>query len=160
MSATTHHYRATIDWTGAKAGPAKDYKTYSREFTASVPGKAPIVGSSDPAFLGDPKLLNPEDLLVVSLSTCHMLTYLALAANSKVPVIAYVDEAEGTLSQEPDKNWKMSEVVLRPKVTIAAGADVEKAKRLHERAHDLCFIARSVNFTVRNEPTIVVAAAS
>jgi organic hydroperoxide reductase OsmC/OhrA len=157
MAAAVHTYRATIDWTGAKAGPAKDYKTYSREFTATIAGKAPIVGSSDPAFVGDPALHNPEDLLVVSLATCHMLTYLALAANSGVPVIAYVDQAEGTLAQEADRNWKMSEVVLRPRVTIAAGADEAKARRLHERAHDMCFIARSVNFPVRHEASIVTA---
>jgi organic hydroperoxide reductase OsmC/OhrA len=155
----THTYRATIDWTGAKAGPAKDYKTYSREFTASIAGKPPIVGSSDPAFVGDPKLHNPEDLLVVSLATCHMLTYLALAANSRIAVVAYVDEAQGTLAQEADRNWKMSEVVLRPRVTIAADADPAKAQRLHERAHDLCFIARSVNFPVRHEAVITVAQA-
>lgn len=156
MAATSHHYRATLDWTGAKAGPAKDYKSYSREFTARIDGKAAITGSSDPAFLGDPALLNPEDLLVVSLASCHMLSYLALAASSGVPVLAYVDQAEGRLEQGADKGWKMVEVVLRPRVTIAAGADPAKAQRLHERAHDVCFIARSVNFPVKHEAVITV----
>jgi organic hydroperoxide reductase OsmC/OhrA len=153
-----HTYPVRIDWSGAKAGPAKDYKTYSREFTATVSGKAPLLGSSDPAFVGDPTLHNPEDLLVISLATCHMLTYLALCANSGVPVVGYVDEALGKLEQGPDKGWKMTDVLLRPQVTIATGADPAKAQRLHERAHDLCFIARSVNFPVRHEATITAAA--
>lgn len=151
----SHTYNARIDWTGAARGPAKDYKTYSREFVASITGKPTLTGSSDPAFVGDPALHNPEDLLVVSLSSCHMLSYLALCANSGVVVTAYSDDAVGTMDQV-DKQFKVTDVLLRPRVTIAAGSDPAKAERLHQRAHDICFIARSVNFPVRHEAVVAV----
>lgn len=153
--AAEHRYRVTLDWTGAAKGPAKDYASYSRSFTARIAGKPDLVGSADPAFKGDPAIHNPEDLLVVSLASCHMLSYLALAASSGVTVTAYADEAEGRLEQGADKGWKMVEVVLRPRVTLAPGADQAKAQRLHDRAHDVCFIARSVNFPVKHEAVIV-----
>jgi organic hydroperoxide reductase OsmC/OhrA len=152
----THTYRSHLVWTGAARGPASDYKTYSREFLVTIDGKPPLRGTADPAFLGDRSLHNPEDLLVVALASCHMLSYLALCANSGVVVTAYEDDSTGTLAQV-DRNFKMTEVVLRPRVTIAAASDRGKAERLHERAHDICFIARSVNFPVRHEATIVSA---
>ncbi|MBL8706449.1 MAG: OsmC family protein, partial [Rhodospirillales bacterium] len=105
---------------------------------------------------GDPKLYNPEDLLVVALSSCHMLSYLALAARSKLEVQSYVDEATGTMDMK-DGKIRFVEVVLYPRMTVAAGSDLELAKRLHDKAHSECFIANSVNFPVRNEPQIAVA---
>ncbi|MBA2479761.1 MAG: OsmC family protein [Planctomycetes bacterium] len=153
---TTHTYSTHIAWTGAANGPASDYKTYSREFLLTIAGKPPLRGTADTAFLGDPALHNPEDLLVAALSSCHLLSYLALCANSGVVVTAYEDDATGTLGQV-DRNFKMTEVVLRPRVTIAASSDQAKAERLHERAHDICFIARSVNFPVRHEAIVTRA---
>jgi organic hydroperoxide reductase OsmC/OhrA len=157
LSVTAHHYRALLTWTGADQGPTRDYATYSRAFTAAIAGKAIIAGSSDPAFRGDPQLLNPEELLLIALSSCHMLSYLALCANSKIQVESYTDQAEGTLAQQPDKGWAMSEVVLRPRVAVSPGSSRERALALHERAHQICFIARSVNFPVRAEPNLVEA---
>jgi organic hydroperoxide reductase OsmC/OhrA len=151
-----HSYRITTEWTGASRGPASDYKTYSREFVVTIAGKPPLTGSADPTFLGNPALHNPEDLLVASLSACHMLSYLALCANSGVVVREYSDEAIGTLDQV-ERIHKMTDVLLKPRVLIAAGSDQAKAMRLHERAHDICFIAKSVNFPVRHEATISVS---
>ncbi|MBA3709279.1 MAG: OsmC family protein [Planctomycetes bacterium] len=152
----THTYRSRIVWTGGSRGPASDYKTYSREFVVTIDGKPPLQGTADPAFLGDPALHNPEDLLVAALSSCHMLSYLALCSSSGVVVAAYEDDSVGTMS-EVDRNFKMTDVLLRPRVVISAASDRGKAERLHARAHDVCFIARSVNFPVRHEATITSA---
>jgi organic hydroperoxide reductase OsmC/OhrA len=151
--ATTHDYRAILEWSGAASGPTRDYASFSRAFTARIEGKPRIDGSSDPAFKGDPAALNPEDLLLISLSSCHMLSYLALCSNSGIQVAAYRDEAVATLAQQPDRNWQMASAVLRPRVRLASG-DAAKALKLHERAHAICFIARSVNFPVTNEPQL------
>ena len=112
-----------------------------------------IAGSSDPNFRGDATRYNPEELLVASLSACHMLWYLHLCAENGIVVTAYVDDARGTMAETEDGGGRFTEVMLRPAVTIASG-DNERAQRLHERAHQLCFIANSMNFPVRCEATI------
>jgi len=147
--AHTHSYQATISW----RGETRDYKSYSREYSVAVPGKPTYKASADAAFGGDPKLHNPEDLLLISLSTCHMLSYLAVCARAGIVVIAYEDRAEGTMAIK-DKHMRFTEVVLHPRVTLAPGADRAKAEAAHAQAHDECFIANSVNFPVRHEATI------
>ena len=151
-----HRFEAQTIWTGAAHGPTRDLATFSREFRVDITGKAPLTGSSAPAFAGDAKLHNPEDLMLASLSACHMLSYLALCARAGIAVLTYEDHATGTLGQV-DRTFRFTEVVLRPRVRLAAGADVAKATALHERAHALCFMAASVNFPVRNEPSVEVA---
>ena len=141
-------------WSGAAHGPARDYKTYSREHRFEIAGKPPIFGSADSAFWGDASLHNPEDLLVAALSACHMLWYLHLCTAKGVVVTAYEDSAEGIMLEEPRKG-RFTEVTLRPLVTITPESDAERARQLHERAHAECFIANSVNFPVRCEPRIV-----
>jgi organic hydroperoxide reductase OsmC/OhrA len=148
-----HHYEAHITWTGAAGGGTRTYQGYSREYRAESPGKPPVTGSADPAFRGDPTLHNPEDMLVLSLSACHMLSYLALAALEGLEVVAYEDNASGTMQQE-GKGGRFTEVVLRPRVTLAPGSDLERGEALHEEAHRTCFIANSVNFPVRHEAEV------
>ena len=152
--AHTHSYTARIVWTGAAQGPTRDYKNYSREFTAEIAGKPSLRGSADATFLGDKSLHNPEDLLLIALSTCHMLSYLAACGMAGVQVTAYEDATEGTMAIK-DKRMRFTEVVLRPRVTLAPGADAARAMALHEKAHNDCFIANSVNFPVRHEAEIV-----
>ncbi|MGQ0677423.1 MAG: OsmC family protein, partial [Rhodospirillales bacterium] len=154
--AHAHHFKATLKWTGAVKGPTADYQSYSREYRIEIPGKPPFTGSSDPAFLGDPKLYNPEDLLVAALSSCHALSYLAVCARARLPVVAYEDDASGTMDVK-DGKMRFVEVVLRPRVVVAAGADLEKARRFLVWAHGQCFFANSVNFPVKNEPTVSAA---
>jgi len=156
-SKNQHHFECRLIWTGASKGSTADYETYSREYRVDIPGKPSIRGSAAAAFRGDPALANPEDLLVASLSACHFLSYAALCARGGVQVLAYEDDASGTLDRV-DGVERFTEVTLRPKVTIAPGSDPEKARALHERAHATCFIANSVNFPVRNEPRITSAA--
>jgi peroxiredoxin-like protein len=155
--AHAHHFKAALKWTGAAKGPTLDYESYSREHRIEIPGKPPFLASSDPAFRGDGRLCNPEDLLVVALASCHFLSYVAVCARARLPVVAYEDDASGTMDMK-DGKMRFIEVVLRPRVVIAAGADIEKARRFHETAHGQCFIANSVNFPVRNEPVVTAAA--
>jgi organic hydroperoxide reductase OsmC/OhrA len=156
MKPKPHEYEALLTWTGAAAGPAIDYKTYLREYRVEIAGKPPLTGSSDPMFRGDPAFWNPEDMLLASLSACHMLTYLAEAVRANLRVLSYRDRARGTMLFE---GWtgQFTEVVLRPEVVVGAGADPALAQRLHDDAHRHCFIARSVNFPVRHEATTTFA---
>jgi len=154
--AHTHDYAVHLVWTGAREGPTRDYASYSRTYTLAIDGKPTLTATADPTFGGDPALHNPEDLLVASLAGCHMLTYLALCARAKIAVTAYEDAASGTMVVEGG-GGHFTDVTLRPRVTVAAGTDVEKARALHEPAHRHCFIAASVNFPVRHQAEITVA---
>ncbi|HEV2545806.1 MAG TPA: OsmC family protein [Stellaceae bacterium] len=151
-----HTYRITVRWTGDLGAGTSSYRAYSRAHAIEAPGKSAIAGSSDPAFRGDAAAWNPEELLVASLSTCHQLWYLHLAAVNGIVVKSYVDAAEGTMSEEADGGGRFTRVVLRPSVTIAAGGNLEKARALHREAHEKCFVANSVNFPVECVPEIVV----
>jgi organic hydroperoxide reductase OsmC/OhrA len=148
--AREHSYSAHLTWTGAGQGPTKDYASYSREYVVRIEGKPDLVGSSDPLFRGDPKRHNPEDWLVAALSACHMLTYLAICARKGIAVVSYEDAASGTMILEGG-GGRFTEVMLRPRVTLAPGSDARAAEALHEEAHRHCFIAASVNFPVRHE---------
>jgi organic hydroperoxide reductase OsmC/OhrA len=151
-----HTYRATVRWTGDLGTGTSSYRAYARSHVIEAPGKSPIAGSSDPTFRGDAAAWNPEELLVASLSACHQLWYLHLAAANGIVVNAYVDSAEGTMREEADGSGHFTRVVLRPRVTIAPGGDTEKARALHREAHEKCFVANSVNFPVECEPEIAV----
>ncbi|MBF1999557.1 MAG: OsmC family protein [Synechococcales cyanobacterium C42_A2020_086] len=151
-----HTYRATTIWTGASKGATTSYEAYSREYIVAIDGKLCLVGSADPTFRGNPALHNPEDLLVSSLSACHMLSYLALCARAGVRVVSYVDEVKGTMSTQ-DGKVRFTEVTLKPRVLIEAGDDIEKARSLHHDAHEICFIANSVAFPVRHESSVLHA---
>jgi organic hydroperoxide reductase OsmC/OhrA len=151
-----HTYHATVRWTGDLGTGTSSYRAYSRAHAIEAPGKSAIAGSSDPAFRGDAAAWNPEELLVASLSACHQLWYLHLAAVTAIVVKAHVDTAEGTMSEEAGGGGRFTRVVLRPHVTIAPGGDAEKARALHREAHAKCFIANSVNFPVECVPEIVV----
>ena len=149
-----HSYAVSIEWTGNTGEGTKTYRSYRRDHTISAQGKPSIAASSDPAFRGDAMRYNPEDLLVASLSGCHMLTYLHLCAVNNVNVIAYRDDASGVMREREDGGGAFSRVELRPKVTVSTG-DRVTAQELHEKAHHLCFIASSVNFPVEVVAEIV-----
>jgi organic hydroperoxide reductase OsmC/OhrA len=153
----THHYRADVVWTGNLGAGTRSYRAYERSYEIRCAGKAPIMGSSDPAFRGNPSMHNPEELLAASVSACHMLWYLHLAAAAGVTVSAYEDSVEGIMIEDADGAGRFSEMILHPRVTLAAGSDPGLARRLHEAAHEKCFIANSVNFPIRVEPTITPA---
>jgi len=156
MSARTHHYKLRVTWTGNQGTGTSSYSAYSRSHEISAPGKPSIDGSSDPNFRGDPARWSPEDLLVASLSACHKLWYLGLCAKAGIVVVSYEDDAEGSMAEDGNGSGQFTEVVLKPRVVVAAGSDLEKAEALHHTAHEKCFIARSVNFSVRCEAEILM----
>lgn len=157
MAPRTHHYRISVEWTGNNGSGTSSYSAYHRDYTVAADGKPAIQGSADPAFLGDKTRWNPEDMLVASASACHKLWYLHLCADAGIAVIAYVDDAQGTMIDGIKGHF--SEIILRPHVTIRAGDDTALAVRLHHDAHEACYIANSLNFPVRCEPIIAVASA-
>ena len=151
-----HVYRLGVAWTGNRGTGTSGYSAYGREHEIRVEGKPPLPGSSDPAFRGDPTRWNPEEFLVASLSACHMLWYLHLCAEAGVVVTDYADRATGIMVEPKSGIAKFERVILQPLVTLAPGSDLERARALHERAHQSCFIANSVNFAVEHAPEISV----
>lgn len=151
-----HSYAVNVRWTGNLGQGTSSYRAYKRDHEISAPGKPLVVASSDPAFRGDQSRYNPEELLVASLSSCHMLSYLHLCAEAGIVVTDYQDEAKGTMVETDDGGGHFTQVVLHPAVKLASGADTELASQLHERAHHLCFIANSVNFPVLYKSTVEV----
>ena len=152
----SHQYTTYLRWSANGEG-TKSYRSYSRNFTITAQGKADIAGSSDPAFRGDALRYNPEELLVASLSSCHMLWYLHLCSVNEIAVLDYRDAATGTM-EERDGSGQFERVTLRPAIKVSAGDDLARAMALHEEAHRLCFIARSVNFPVDVEPEVAAEA--
>jgi organic hydroperoxide reductase OsmC/OhrA len=151
-----HRYATRTEWSGNLGEGTANYRAYSRDHVISAAGRPDLLGSSDPAFRGDASRWNPEDLLVASLSSCHMLWYLHLCAQAKIVLLAYHDDAAGTMVEDDHDGGRFTQAVLRPVATIAAGGDAALAKALHEEAHRLCFIANSVNFPVTIEPVMLV----
>ena len=150
-----HRFDVRVEWTGDLGSGTSTVRDFSRAHTVTADGPEPIDGSSAPAFRGDPGRWNPEQLLIASLSQCHMLSYLHSAATHGIVVTAYTDAATGTLRQV-GLGGHLTEVTLRPVVTIASG-DRVVARELHAQAAAHCFIAASVTFPVTHEITILDA---
>jgi organic hydroperoxide reductase OsmC/OhrA len=136
-----HNYKAKITWTGNKGTGTENYKTYERGHIIEIDGKTTIAGSSDPAFRGNAAEHNPEDLLLSSLSACHMLWYLHFCSVAGVVVTKYVDNATGIMIETPNGSGKFTEVTLNPIVTVSSENMIEKANELHKKANEFCFIA-------------------
>lgn len=150
-----HEYRVRAEWTGNEGSGTSGYRDYRRDVTLRVDGKPDLLASADRPFRGDPTRWNPEDLLVSALAECHLLSYLHAAVTRGVVVVSYADDARGTMAQKGN-GGRFTEVVLRPVVTISAESDPAEAEAAHHDAHEWCFIASSVNFPVRVEPTVLV----
>lgn len=144
-----------MQWTGNSGRGTVNYRAYNRSYEIEAPEKPVIFGSSDPAFRGDKTKYNPEELLVGSLSSCHMLWYLHLCAEAKIIVTHYRDQAIGMMT-ETKSGGRFTEVILKPEIVIQTEKNLELAQQLHHQAHDFCFIANSVNFPVLCQPSIMV----
>lgn len=149
-----HLYKVTIEWTGNTGSGTTNYRGYERSHDIRIENKPDISASSDPAFRGDRTKHNPEELLVASLSSCHMLWYLHLCSEAGVIVVSYEDPATGIMTETADGGGRFTEVTLNPVVTVSSKEMIEMATGLHKMAHELCFIANSVNFPVRHQPVI------
>ena len=147
----THHFEGTAVWSAGEPGAEQG------NHTVTFDDRDSLAVSSAPQYRGDPTRLNPEELLTAAVVSCQLLTYLALARHAEVPVVRYEDNPVATLAMA-DRKMRVTEVLLRPEITLGAGADEEKARALVEKAHENCFIANSVRCEVRIEPTFVPAA--
>jgi len=150
----THTYRSRLSWDGSTG---VGYDSYERTHRVAVPpADGELALSSDPAFLGDAKLPNPEQLLLAAASSCQLLSFLAIAARSGIDVLAYEDEAEAIMPEDV-KPLRITQITLRPHIVVARGVDLDRVRRLVGKAHDACFIANTLNAEVVLEPLIVVA---
>ena len=156
----THRYDLTMTWTGNRGTGTSGYRDYGRNHEVGAEGRPLLEGSSDPTFRGDKTRWNPELELVAALSQCHMLSYLYVCTTAGVVVTAYDDEPYGSMAETEDGGGYFTEVVLRPRVTVADPGLAEQAQKLHEEASEKCFIASSVNFPVRHEPSVTAAGAA
>jgi organic hydroperoxide reductase OsmC/OhrA len=151
----THTYRANLTWQGSTA---VGYDDYDRTHCVTVPPAAdPLTLSGDPAFGGDPARANPEQLLLAAASSCQLLSFLAYAARSRIDVLTYADEAEAAMPED-DPPTRITRITLRPRITVAAGADVDGVYRLVEKAHAACYIANTLSAEMRIDAAVEVAA--
>lgn len=139
-----HLFKATLKWNKDFTGNKKFIKSHA----ITIEGKNILEVSAAKAFKGDPSLYNPEDLLLSSLASCHMMSYLYLCSVNNIEVISYTDQAEGVLTTESNGGGKFIEVRLNPAVIIADADQIDLALSLHKKANELCFIANSCNFPV------------
>jgi organic hydroperoxide reductase OsmC/OhrA len=152
-----HYYQLSLKWTGNKGEGTASYTSYERSHVISGENKPEIQASSDPAFRGDHSAYNPEELLVASLSGCHMLWFLHLCAKNGIVVVDYTDNPTGVLMEEGGAGGRITSVTLNPVVTVSDASALHKLDYLHKQANQLCFIANSVNFKVSHNPTGKVA---
>jgi organic hydroperoxide reductase OsmC/OhrA len=144
-----HDFTTSIRWTGNRGDGNRRYRGYDRTWQVAVPGQAVIEASNDPRLGGDPGKPNPETMLISALASCHMLWFLHLAHNDGVVVTGYEDEPLGHGESSASGAGRFTAATLRPLITLAAGSDPARADAVHARIHEVCFIARSVNFPVR-----------
>lgn len=148
-----HFYKLTVQWTGNTGNGTLNYRTYERNHTISADNKETIIASADPAFRGDKTKYNPEELLLASLSSCHMLWFLHLCSDNGVIVTDYTDNPTGIMEETDNGGGKFKEVTLNPIVTVTDLGALDKLDDLHKKANELCFIANSVNFIVKHNST-------
>ncbi|MHA3789057.1 OsmC family protein [Flavobacterium hauense] len=149
-----HLFKAKAFWTVNRKN--ENIKSYSRNHNISIEGKPLLEISAAKAFKGDAALYNPEDMLLASLVSCHMMSYLYVCTQAGIEVLSYTDDAVATLEVEADGSGRFTEVILHPKVMISKADRIEEAQALHKKANELCFIANSCNFPVHHNPTCEV----
>ncbi|HEY1991062.1 MAG TPA: OsmC family protein [Gammaproteobacteria bacterium] len=152
---TDHRYHVTCRWNGS-TGIGYDHYVRTHEIGAA-PAEATLKLSGDPAFRGDPTLLNPEQLLVMAAASCQLLSFLAVAARRRLDVVAYEDHAEGFMP-EHDKPVRVTHIVLKPRIVVKGPADEAAVRKAVAIGHEQCFIANSLKTDIQVEPQIVIQA--
>jgi organic hydroperoxide reductase OsmC/OhrA len=143
-------HRATVHWN--RQGTEFAYKEYTRDHVWKFDGDSEVRASAAPQYLGNDALVDPEQAFVAALSSCHMLTFLALAARDALVVDDYEDDAVGLMERNADKRMAITRVVLRPKITWGGEPpNAEQLEKLHVNAHKHCFIANSVTTKISVE---------
>lgn len=151
-------YTAKLVWQRHPTEAFSDNR-YSRRHLVAFDGGVELPASSSPTVvplpLSDASAVDPEEMFVASLSSCHLLWFLSLAAGAGLRVERYEDDAVGTMARNAEGRMAMTRVVLRPRVTFVAGSapvDANALAALHHQAHEKCFIANSVKTEVLCEP--------
>jgi len=150
-----HLFKAALNWTSNKNQQEQVLRS-TKNHQIKIEGKPILNVSAAKAFKGDPELYNPEDLLLSSLVSCHMMSYLYVCSQNGIEVLEYSDNAEAALEVNPDGSGCFVEVKLKPKIIIANSDKIELALELHKKANQLCFIANSCNFPVLHEASCEV----
>lgn len=153
-----HHFELENNWTGNKGTGTADVASYSRLHQIKIDDKPDLLLTTADFKRGDKGVHNPEDLLLASVSSCHMLSYLYLCAKANVTVEDYCDKAEGIMIEHEKGGGHFTSVLLKPVVTIASEEMRERALKLHHKAHEICYIASSVNFEIDIQPEIIIQA--
>jgi organic hydroperoxide reductase OsmC/OhrA len=146
-----HLFKAVLNWKSNQIQEDSRKRFYSKTHQIKIEGKPVLDISAAKAFKGDPSLYNPEDLLLSSLVSCHMMSYLYVCSQNGIEVLEYSDNAEATLEVSPDGSGRITVVRLNPKVKISNQDKIDLAIELHTKANQLCFIANSCNFPVFHE---------
>ncbi len=155
-----HVFEITLTYPANAAQLTPPNANFSRDNIMKSGTKHEIAASSPGAFGGDDARYNPEELMLMSLSECHMLTYLAIAAKKQMTIVRYEDRATGQLGIGEfgvAGKTSMQRVTLHPRVTVAKGTNLEDAQAMHVKAHANCFMANSVNFPITTKPEIIEA---
>ncbi|MBC7523974.1 MAG: OsmC family protein [Flavobacterium sp.] len=151
---TLHSYKLSVKWTGNQGIGTSNYKDFDRSYSIQIKKKAHVLGSAHPQFRGDKTKHNPQELLLASVSSCHMLWYLHLCAEEKIVVTDYVDNATAILEETKDGNGKFSSIILNPTIMVSEKGIIENATALYKKANEFCFVANSLNIKVDLQPII------
>lgn len=146
-----HLFKVALNWIKKEPSTDRTIRFYNKTHHISIEGKQDLEVSAAKAFKGDPTIYNPEDLLLSSLTSCHMMSYLYCCTQYKIDVISYTDHSDATLVVNADGSGKIIEVNLFPEVVIADETQIDLALSLHKKANELCFIANSCNFPVYHQ---------
>ena len=145
-----HRYEARLSWSGSTG---LGWEHYDRLHSVTAPPAEQEIRITTGEAQGDPSILNPEQLLVMSASSCQMMSFLHLAAKARIDVVAYEDEATGVMPEDAEP-LRITEITLRPRITVAGDASHERVRKLVHTAHEHCFIANSLNSAMAIEPTV------
>jgi organic hydroperoxide reductase OsmC/OhrA len=149
-----HVFKANLDWLFSE----KEAATLTKSHAITIDDKPVLNVSAAKAFKGDPALYNPEDLLLSSVVSCHMMSYLYVCKQNDIDVVSYTDKAEATLEVLADGSGRFTVIKLNPKVRITNKDKIEEALSLHKKANQLCFIANSCNFPILHFPICEIEA--
>jgi len=146
-----HHYSISNRWEGNSGNGTSGPRNYERSHRITIDGKPELELTTDNPLVGDKRKLNPEDLLVTALSSCHLMSYLYLCSLEGVVVLGYEDKAEGIMLETEAGGGSFQKVKLKPVIELADATMIDRAKELHHKAHEICYIANSINFPVEVE---------
>jgi organic hydroperoxide reductase OsmC/OhrA len=146
----THRYETRLRWSGSTG---LGWERYDRTHTAAAPPAEQEIGLTTGESKGDPRILNPEQLVVMAASSCQLLMFLHLAAKARIDVVEYEDEALGLMPEDVEP-VHIAEITLRPRIVVAGDAAEERVRKLAQTAHEHCFVANSLNSAIALEPRI------